>query len=148
MYRVVAPKVAHSVTVRNVAVIGTGYEGLTLRASLARQNYQPERTGNSLERRTQLAEGYVAVSEAELTELAEGMLAAETTPVRAGQALAASQAEIIPHLRQPARLRSPDRQPMWEPARLWHEHLLGARACDLQSRLPCPRQRCRRLPGV
>src|ERR1700683_4078623 len=85
MYRVVAPEVAHSVTARNVAVIGTGYVGLTLRASVARQNYQPEYTENSLERRAQLAEGYVAVSEAELTELAEEMLAAEMTLVRAGQ---------------------------------------------------------------
>ena len=85
MYRVVAPEVAHSVTVRNVAVIGTGYVGLTLRASLARQNHQPECTENSLERRAQLAEGYVAVAEAELTELAEEILAAEMTPVRAVQ---------------------------------------------------------------
>ena len=85
MYRVVAPEVAHSVTTRNVAVIGTGYVGLTLRPSLTRQNYQPEYTENSLERRAQLAEEYVAVSEAELTELAEEMLAAEMTLVRAGQ---------------------------------------------------------------
>ena len=85
MYRVVVPEVAPSVTTRNVAVIGTGYMGLTLRPSLARQNYQPEYTENSLERRAQFAEEYVAVSEAELTELAEEMLAAEMTLVRAGQ---------------------------------------------------------------
>jgi hypothetical protein len=77
MYRVVAPEVAHSVTTHNVAVIGTGYVGLTLRPILTRQNYQPEYTENSLERRAQLAEEYVAVSEAELTELAEEMLAAD-----------------------------------------------------------------------
>jgi UDP-glucose 6-dehydrogenase len=88
MYRVVAPRVAHSVTARNVAVIGTGYVGLTLRASLTRQNYQPEYTENSLERRAQLAEEYIAVSEAELTELAEEMLAAEMTLLRGSTSLA------------------------------------------------------------
>jgi predicted NAD/FAD-binding protein len=55
MYRLVAPEVAHSVTVRNVAVIGTGYVGLTLRASLARRNRQALYTENSLERHGQLA---------------------------------------------------------------------------------------------
>jgi hypothetical protein len=88
MYRVVAPEVTHSVTVRNVAVIGTGHAGLTLRASPARQDYQPDYTENSLERRAQLAEGYVAVSEAELTELAEEMLAAEMTLLRSSTSLA------------------------------------------------------------
>lgn len=78
MSTIVTPEIAQSVTVRDVAVIGSGHAGLTLRASLALLDHQPECTENSLERRAQLAERHVPVAEAGFTELAR-----ETTPVRA-----------------------------------------------------------------
>jgi hypothetical protein len=73
-----APKIARSVTARNVVVIGSGYVGLTLSASLALLGHQVECTDNSLERVAQLADGYVPITESGLTELVEEMLAADS----------------------------------------------------------------------
>jgi UDP-glucose 6-dehydrogenase len=92
------PKPARSVTVRNVAVIGPGYVGLTLSASPALLGHQVECTDNSLERVAQLAEGYVPITESGLTELVEEMLAAGR--LRFGTELALVKTAIernIPH---------------------------------------------------
>jgi UDPglucose 6-dehydrogenase len=89
------PKIGRSVTARNVVVIGSGYVGLTLSASLALLGHQVECTDNSLERVAQLAHGYVPITESGLTELVEEMLAAGRLRFGTDNALAAAQADFI-----------------------------------------------------
>jgi hypothetical protein len=85
MSTTVTPGIAQPVTVWNVAVIGSGYAGLTLGACLPLLDHRPECTDNLLERVPQLDEGRIPVAEASFAELATKMLAAGTIPVRAAR---------------------------------------------------------------
>jgi UDPglucose 6-dehydrogenase len=95
MSDIVTPKIADSVVARDVAVIGSGYVGLTLSASLALLGHQVECTDNSPERVAQLAEGHVPITESGLTELVEEMLAAGRLRFGTDNAQAAARAEFI-----------------------------------------------------
>jgi UDPglucose 6-dehydrogenase len=95
MSEIVTPKIAASVVARDVAVIGSGYVGLTLSASLALLGHQVECTDNSPERVAQLAEGHVPITESGLTELVEEMLAAGRLRFGTDNAQAAARAEFI-----------------------------------------------------
>jgi UDPglucose 6-dehydrogenase len=72
----VVPDVPLSVYGRKIAVIGSGYVGLTLSASFALLGHDVECTDKSLERIAHLTAGRVPVVEEGLTELVEQMLAA------------------------------------------------------------------------
>lgn len=65
----VVPEVTRSAISRNVAVIGSGYVGLTLSESLALLGHRVECADRSLGRIAQLASGRVPVAEEGLTEL-------------------------------------------------------------------------------
>ncbi|MBV9795418.1 MAG: UDP-glucose/GDP-mannose dehydrogenase family protein [Actinobacteria bacterium] len=60
---------------QQIAVIGSGYVGLTLSASLALLGHDVECTDKSHERVEQLAHGHVPITEEGLTEVVEQMLA-------------------------------------------------------------------------
>src|ERR1700723_2958177 len=80
---------------RRIAVIGSGYVGLTLSASLALLGHEVECTDNSPERVTELSEGRVPIVEEGLTEVVEQMLAAGRLRFGIDNALAAAQAEFV-----------------------------------------------------
>jgi hypothetical protein len=85
MSTIVMPETVQPVAARNGAVIGVGYVGLTLRASPALLDHQPEFADSSLKQRAQLAEGNVSSAEPRFTQLAAEMLVAGTTSVRTEQ---------------------------------------------------------------
>jgi UDPglucose 6-dehydrogenase len=80
---------------RNVAVIGSGYVGLTLSAALARLGHWVECTDQSYERVAQLAAGQVPIFEDGLTELVGEMLAVGRLCFTTDNAFAAARAEIV-----------------------------------------------------
>ena len=89
------PEVTRSATSRNVTVIGSGYVGLTLSASLALLGHTVECTDSSLERIAQLAAGRVPVAEEGLTELIEEMVATRRLRFGTDNRLAAARAEFV-----------------------------------------------------
>ena len=95
MTEMIMPEIARSVTARNVAVIGSGYVGLTLSASLALLGHQVECTDKSLERVAQLAVGHVPLAEEGLTELVGKMLATGRLRFGSDNTLAAARAEFV-----------------------------------------------------
>jgi len=84
-----------SVIGRNVTVIGSGYVGLTLSASMAFLGHQVECTDKSPERIAQLAAGYVPIVEDELPELIGEMLGAGRIRFGTDNVEAAAKAEFI-----------------------------------------------------
>src|ERR1700683_2607340 len=84
-----------SVRSRKITVIGSGYVGLTLSASLALLGHEVECTDNSPERVAELAAGRVPIVEEGLTELVEQMLAAGRLRFGTDNALAAAGAEFV-----------------------------------------------------
>jgi len=85
----------HSVIGRNVTVIGSGYVGLTLSASLALLGHQVECTDKSPERLAQLTAGRVPIVEDGLPELIEEMLSAGRIRFGTDNAEAAAKAEFV-----------------------------------------------------
>jgi UDPglucose 6-dehydrogenase len=80
---------------QQIAVIGSGYVGLTLSASLALLGHAVECTDKSRERVDQLAEGHVPITEEGLTEVVEQMLAAGRLRFGTDNGLAAQRAEFV-----------------------------------------------------
>ena len=80
---------------RRIAVIGSGYVGLTLSASLALLGHDVECTDRSPERIGQLAAGRVSVAEEGLSELVGQMLAAGRLRFATGNERAAGWAEFV-----------------------------------------------------
>jgi UDPglucose 6-dehydrogenase len=80
---------------RSVAVIGSGYVGLTLSAALARLGHRVECTDQSPERVAQLAAGQVPIFEDGLTELVGKMLAAGRLCFTTDNASAAARADMV-----------------------------------------------------
>ncbi len=80
---------------RNIAVIGSGYVGLALSASLALLGHQVECTDKSPERIAQLSAGCVPVVEDSLTELIGEMLSAGRLRFGTGNAHAAASADFV-----------------------------------------------------
>ncbi len=80
---------------RNVAVIGSGYVGLTLSASLALLGHDVECTDRSAGRIAELAEGRVPIVEERLTELVGRMLVAGRLRFGTSNALAAGRADFV-----------------------------------------------------
>ena len=88
-------EMARSVIGRNVTVIGSGYVGLTLSASLALLGHQVECTDKSPERIAQLTVGCVPIVEDGLPELIEEMLSAGRIRFGTNNAEAAAKAEFV-----------------------------------------------------
>lgn len=88
-------EMACSVIGRNVTVIGSGYVGLTLSASLALLGHQVECTDKSPERIAQLTAGCVPIVEDGLPELIEEMLSAGRIRFGTNNAEAAAKAEFV-----------------------------------------------------
>ena len=86
---------AGPVTGRNIAVIGSGYVGLALSASLALLGHRVECTDKSPERIAQLSAGCVPVVEDSLTELIGEMLGAGRIRFGTDNAAAAASADFI-----------------------------------------------------
>ena len=80
---------------RKIAVIGSGYVGLTLSASLALLGHDVECTDKSHERVEQLARGRVPIVEDGLTEVVEQMLAAGRLRFSTDNKLAAARADFV-----------------------------------------------------
>jgi UDPglucose 6-dehydrogenase len=80
---------------RKVAVIGSGYVGLTLSVSLSRLGHDVECTDKSLERIAELAAGHVQVVEEGLPELVQEMLASGRLRFGVDNALAAAKSEFV-----------------------------------------------------
>jgi len=80
---------------RRIAVIGAGYVGLTLSASLALLGHGVECTDRSPGRVAELADGRVPIVEEGLTELVAMMLAAGRLRFGTGNAQAAGRAEFV-----------------------------------------------------
>jgi UDPglucose 6-dehydrogenase len=80
---------------QKIAVIGSGYVGLTLSASLALLGHEVECTDKSLARVEQLTRGHVPIVEEGLTEVVEQMLAAGRLRFGTDNRLAAERAEFI-----------------------------------------------------
>ncbi len=83
------------VTGRNIAVIGSGYVGLALSASLALLGHRVECTDRSSERIAQLSAGVVPVVEDSLTELIGEMLSAGRLRFGTQNADAAAAADFV-----------------------------------------------------
>ena len=80
---------------RNIAVIGSGYVGLALSASLALLGHQVECTDKSPERIAQLSAGVVPVVEDSLTEVIGEMLSADRIRFGTDNARAAAKADFV-----------------------------------------------------
>ena len=80
---------------QKIAVIGSGYVGLTLSASLALLGHEVECTDKSIVRVEQLTRGCVPIVEEGLTEVVEQMLAAGRLRFGTDNRLAAERAEFI-----------------------------------------------------
>jgi UDPglucose 6-dehydrogenase len=80
---------------QHIAVIGSGYVGLTLSASLALLGHNVECTDKSLERVEQLSRGHVPIVEEGLTEVVERMLAAGRLRFSADNKIAAERADFV-----------------------------------------------------
>jgi UDPglucose 6-dehydrogenase len=80
---------------RKITVIGSGYVGLTLSASLALLGHEVECTDKSAERVAQLAEGQVPIVEEGLSEVVGQMLAAGRLRFGIDNALAAARADYV-----------------------------------------------------
>ena len=91
----VAPEETRSVISRNVAVIGSGYVGLTLSASLAFLGHQVECTDKSFERVDKLTSGSMLLAEDGLADLIGAMLSAGRLRFGVDNILAASNAEFV-----------------------------------------------------
>ena len=87
--------IAGPVTGRDIAVIGSGYVGLALSASLALLGHRVECTDKSPERIAQLSAGCVPVVEDSLTELIGEMLGAGRIRFGTDNAAAAASADFI-----------------------------------------------------
>jgi UDPglucose 6-dehydrogenase len=87
--------VPHAVRSRKIVVVGSGYVGLTLGASLALLGHEVKCTDKSVDRIAQLAEGRVPIVEEGLTELVGEMLAAGRLRFCVDNALAAAWAEFV-----------------------------------------------------
>ena len=88
-------EMARSVIGRNVTVIGSGYVGLTLSASLALLGHEVECTDKSPERIAQLTAGCVPIVEDGLPELIEEMLSAGRIRFGTNNTEAAAKAEFV-----------------------------------------------------
>jgi UDPglucose 6-dehydrogenase len=95
MLKRVLPEVTRSAISRNVAVIGSGYVGLTLSASLALLGHKVECTDKSLGRIAQLAAGQIPVAEEGLAELVEEMVAGGRLRFGTDNRLAVAKAEFV-----------------------------------------------------
>jgi UDPglucose 6-dehydrogenase len=80
---------------RRVAVIGSGYVGLTLSASLARLGHDVECTDKSFERIAELSAGHIQIVEEGLPELVQEMLATGRLRFGVDNALAAAKSEFV-----------------------------------------------------
>jgi UDPglucose 6-dehydrogenase len=80
---------------QQIAVIGSGYVGLTLSASLALLGHVVECTDNSLERVENLTRGRVPIVEDGLADIVERMLAAGRLRFSADNTLAAGNADFV-----------------------------------------------------
>ena len=80
---------------RKIAVIGSGYVGLTLSASLALLGHEVECTDKSVERIAELTTGHVPIVEDGLATLTEQMLVAGRLRFGIDNALAAARAEFV-----------------------------------------------------
>jgi UDPglucose 6-dehydrogenase len=80
---------------RKIAVIGSGYVGLTLSASLALLGHNVECTDKSLERIAELSEGRVPIVEEGLTEAVERMLREGRLRFGGDNERAAARAEFV-----------------------------------------------------
>jgi UDPglucose 6-dehydrogenase len=80
---------------RKIAVIGSGYVGLAVGASLALLGHEVECTDESAERVAELAAGRVPIVEEGLTEVVQQMLAAGRLRFASDNALAAGRAEFV-----------------------------------------------------
>jgi UDPglucose 6-dehydrogenase len=94
MVQAAPPEMARSVIGRDVTVIGSGYVGLTLSASLALLGHQVECTDKS-ERIAQLTAGCVPIVEDGLPELIEEMLSTGRIRFGTDNAGAAAKAEFV-----------------------------------------------------
>jgi UDPglucose 6-dehydrogenase len=88
-------KVQPALCARKIAVIGSGYVGLTLSASLALLGHEVECTDKSIERVERLACGDVPIVEEGLTEVVEHMLAAGRLRFSVDNKLTAGNAEFV-----------------------------------------------------
>jgi UDPglucose 6-dehydrogenase len=95
MLKKVSFDVQPAVRSAKVAVIGSGYVGLTLSASLALLGHEVECTDKSLDRVAQLSRGHVPIVEEGLTELIGQMLAARRLRFGANNRRAAAEAEFV-----------------------------------------------------
>ena len=84
-----------TVNSRRIAVIGSGYVGLTLSASLALLGHEVECTDHSLERITQLAQGQLPIVEEGVAEVVGQMLAAGRLRFASDNGLAAERADFV-----------------------------------------------------
>lgn len=80
---------------QQIAVIGSGYVGLTLSASLALLGHEVECTDKSHARVEQIAQGQVPITEEGLTEVVEQMLAAGRLRFGTDNKVAAQRAEFV-----------------------------------------------------
>jgi len=87
--------VQQAVRSAKIAVIGSGYVGLTLSASLALLGHEVECTDKSLERVEQLARGHVPIVEEGLTELVGQMLTVGRLRFGADNRRAVGDAEFV-----------------------------------------------------
>jgi UDPglucose 6-dehydrogenase len=87
--------VPHAVRSRRIVVVGSGYVGLTLGASLALLGHEVKCTDKSVDRVAQLAAGRVPIVEEGLTELVGEMLAAGRLRFCVDNVLAAAWAEFV-----------------------------------------------------
>src|SRR5580658_871191 len=95
MLQTTTDAIAGPVIGRDIAVIGTGYVGLALSASLALLGHRVECTDKSPERIAQLSAGVVPVVEDSLTELIGEMLSAGRIRFGTDNAAAAASADFI-----------------------------------------------------
>ena len=80
---------------QKIAVIGSGYVGLTLSASLALLGHEVDCTDKSVERVEQLARGQVPIVEEGLAEVVEEMLTAKRLRFSTDNKLAAEHADFV-----------------------------------------------------
>jgi UDPglucose 6-dehydrogenase len=90
-----SPDVESAMPGQKIAVIGSGYVGLTLSASLALLGHEVECTDNSAERVEQLKCGHVPIVEEGLAEVIEQMLAVGRLRFGTDNKIAAGSAEFI-----------------------------------------------------
>jgi len=87
--------VQRAVSSRSITVIGSGYVGLTLSASLALLGHDVECTDRSADRVAELADGRVPIVEEGFTELTGKMVGIGRLRFRTGNATAVARAEFV-----------------------------------------------------